>query len=203
MKNIITIQHAQSEQHVNRMIGCWTDWNLTDLGRQHADRIGRALKDEIGEQKYVMYSSDLKRAKQTAEIVGGHLGIAPILRNDIRELHVGIDTPTTREDYRKLITPRDSNVYDPDYKPLPNAESDRELWQRMNNFLSEIMESPDENIIVVSHSASLQCLFASWISDDFSICERFLFKGTAGLVMNLTIDSFGRKIIDVLKLNLR
>lgn len=29
MKNIIAIQHTQSEQHINKMIGSLGDWNLT------------------------------------------------------------------------------------------------------------------------------------------------------------------------------
>ena len=37
MKRIFTIQHTQSEHHTNGMVGSWTDWNLTDLGKQQAD----------------------------------------------------------------------------------------------------------------------------------------------------------------------
>jgi probable phosphoglycerate mutase len=32
MKNIITIQHTQSIQHTNGMIGSWGDWDLIGLG---------------------------------------------------------------------------------------------------------------------------------------------------------------------------
>jgi broad specificity phosphatase PhoE len=41
MKKIITIQHTQSAQHINGMMGSWTDWELTDLGKEHAENIGR------------------------------------------------------------------------------------------------------------------------------------------------------------------
>ena len=34
MKQIITIQHTQSVHHTNGMVGSWTDWDLTGLGRQ-------------------------------------------------------------------------------------------------------------------------------------------------------------------------
>ena len=52
MKNIITIQHTQSVHHLNGMVGSWTDWDLSELGRQQADNIGRNLVDYVGEAKF-------------------------------------------------------------------------------------------------------------------------------------------------------
>ena len=70
MKTIITIQHTQSVHHTNGMIGSWTDWELSELGVNQAKNIGEKLKAELEGKEFVMYSSDLLRAKQTAEIVG-------------------------------------------------------------------------------------------------------------------------------------
>ncbi len=38
MKNIITIQHTKSIHHTNGMVGSWTDWELSALGVQQANR---------------------------------------------------------------------------------------------------------------------------------------------------------------------
>ena len=89
MKNIITIQHTQSIHHTNGMVGSWTDWELSALGVQQANRIGEKLKTELSEKEFVMYSSDLLRAKQTAKIIGEHLGIVPIFRSELRERNLG------------------------------------------------------------------------------------------------------------------
>lgn len=70
MKTIITIQHTQSVHHTNGMVGSWTDWELSELGINQAKNIGDKLKGELGGREFVIYSSDLLRAKQTAEIVG-------------------------------------------------------------------------------------------------------------------------------------
>ena len=40
MKTIITIQHTQSIHHTNGMVGSWTDWALSELGKEQAQRIG-------------------------------------------------------------------------------------------------------------------------------------------------------------------
>ena len=85
MKTIITIQHTQSVHHTNGMVGSWTDWELSELGVRQAKRIGERLKNELAEKRFVLYSSDLLRARQTAEIVGNCLGLAPVFRTELRE----------------------------------------------------------------------------------------------------------------------
>ena len=89
MKTIITIQHTQSIHHMNGMVGSWTDWELTELGVNQAKRIGEKLKAELEGREFVMYSSDLLRAKQTADNVGSYLGLTPILRSELRERNLG------------------------------------------------------------------------------------------------------------------
>ena len=81
MKQIITIQHTQSIHHTNGMVGSWTDWDLSELGIEQAEKIGQKLAKQLSGYKIVMYASDLLRAKHTAEIVARHLGITPIIRN--------------------------------------------------------------------------------------------------------------------------
>lgn len=85
MKTIITIQHTQSIHHINGMVGSWTDWNLSDIWKKQAKNIGENLFNEFKNHKFVMYSSDLKRAKQTAEIVGKYMKINPIFTTALRE----------------------------------------------------------------------------------------------------------------------
>ena len=83
MKQVITIQHTQSIHHTNGMVGSWTDWDLTDLGVEQAERIGQKLAKQLSGRKIAMYASDLARAKHTAEIVAKHLGITPVIRPEL------------------------------------------------------------------------------------------------------------------------
>ena len=85
MKTIITIQHTQAVHHTNGMVGSWTDWKLTEEGINQAKNIGEKLKRELTGKEFVIYSSDLLRAKQTAENVGNCLGVTPVLRSELRE----------------------------------------------------------------------------------------------------------------------
>ena len=47
MEHIITVQHTQSVHHTNGIVGLWTDWDLTELGKAQADNIGKKLGDEL------------------------------------------------------------------------------------------------------------------------------------------------------------
>lgn len=40
-KTIITVQHTESQHHVNGMIGAWGNWELTENGKKQAMEVGR------------------------------------------------------------------------------------------------------------------------------------------------------------------
>jgi probable phosphoglycerate mutase len=71
------------------MVGSWTDWDLTELGKIQAEHIGKKLNDELAGKKVSLYSSDLKRAMQTAEEIAKYLGVEPIFRQELRETNLG------------------------------------------------------------------------------------------------------------------
>ena len=148
MKTIITIQHTQSMHHTNGMVGSWTDWELSELGVEQANRIGERLKAELSEKKFVMYSSDLLRAKQTADIVGQYLGLIPILRTELRERNLGKCCGKSVQWLRENLEMQEKTIDD---RLLSDAESRRDEWNRLQPFFDEVMASDDENIIIVSH----------------------------------------------------
>ena len=70
MKSIFTVQHTQSEHHINGMIGSWTDWNLTELGKQQAERIARMMKQELDRNRIKNPAAlDKLRKKETDEYI--------------------------------------------------------------------------------------------------------------------------------------
>ena len=73
MRNVYVITHAQSLHHVERRVDGWYDTSLTDLGRTQSEKTGRFLKSAIGSTDAQLFSSDLKRAGETAEIIGRNL----------------------------------------------------------------------------------------------------------------------------------
>ncbi|QVK18576.1 histidine phosphatase family protein [Mycoplasmatota bacterium] len=199
MKNIITIQHTQSIHHTNGMIGAWTDWELTELGKQQADSIGRALKKQLSDTtNYTMYASDLLRTKQTAEIVSKYLNLRPIYRTELREINLGSATGKSIKWLHKNQQEYNSNTSLLDFKCLPDAESKRDFYHRLLPFINEIENSPEENIIIVSHGGTLSMLFTMWIYGDISGTKDIAFQGISGGVSFLKKNDQGMKIIQKL-----
>ncbi|MGB4649622.1 MAG: histidine phosphatase family protein [Bacillota bacterium] len=192
MKNIITIQHTQSIHHTNGMIGSWTDWDLTELGIEQAKRIGERLSAEIKHKQYVMYSSDLLRAKHTAEIIAAFLNIEPIFTDLLRERNLGEAVGKSVEWAHKNTIVWEKTVDD---KPFKGAESRREAWERILVFYRQMMKSADENVIIVSHGDALSIFNAIWLGLDVEMLNKCDLFGKAGGVSFMHENSDGKHII--------
>lgn len=192
MKTIITIQHTQSMHHTNGMVGSWTDWELSELGMQQANRIGEKLKAELLDKKFVMYSSDLLRAKQTAENIGKHLGISPILRIELRERNLGRCCGKSVQWLRKNLEMQEKTIDD---RLFSDAESRRDEWNRLKPFFDEVMKSDNENIIIVSHGDLLSVfntMFLGLNVESINTSEMF---GLAGGVSYMFENNEGKRVI--------
>lgn len=141
------------------MVGSWTDWELSPLGKTQAENIGKNLSAELSE-KYVIYSSDLLRAKETAEIVSKYLGAAPILKTELRERNLGEAVGKSVQWLRKNMEKPERTVDD---RLFPSAESRRDEWNRLKPFFDEIASNSEENIIIVSHGDLLSVFNAMWL----------------------------------------
>ena len=146
LKHIITVQHTQSVHHTNGMVGSWTDWDLTELGRKQAENIGKKLKEELQGKKFVMYSSDLKRAAQTAEEISKSLGVEAILRKELRERNLGKCCGKSVQWLRENIECEEKTVDD---RMFSDGESRRDAWERLLPFFREVTENEKENMIFI------------------------------------------------------
>lgn len=191
MKTIITIQHTQSIHHTNGMVGSWTDWDLSDLGVRQADSIGQKLAAELT-GAYVLYSSDLLRAKHTADIVGGRLGLAPILRTELRERNLGRCVGKSVQWLREHREMEEKTVDD---RLFSDGESRRDEWNRLRPFFDELISSSDENIILVSHGDLLGVFNAMWLGLSVEDLNRMELSGPAGGVSFLFENHNGKRFI--------
>lgn len=192
MKQIITIQHTQSIHHTNGMVGSWTDWDLSELGVQQAERIGEKLAMEIGGKPFVMYASDLLRAKHTADIVGKHLGLEPVLRSELRERNLGKCVGKSVQWLRENIEVQEKTIDD---RMFSDAESRRDTWNRLLPFFEEMMSNDEENIIIVSHGDLLSIFNAMWLKLPAEVLNGIDLFGLAGGVSWMFENNEGKRMI--------
>ena len=191
MKTILTIQHTQSIHHTNGMVGSWTDWDLSDFGKAQAACIGRNLAKKLTGE-YVLYSSDLLRAKRTAEIIGQHLGLEPILCEALRERNLGKCCGKSVQWLRENMEKTEETVDD---RMFHDAESRRDEWNRLLPFYQELMENEQENILIVSHGDLLGVFHAMWLGMEVEQLNRGELFGMSGGVTLLQENSSGKHVI--------
>ena len=191
MKTIITIQHTESVHHTNGMVGSWTDWNLSEKGIFQAENIGKNLSAELSE-KYVVYSSDLLRAKETAEIVGKHLGSKPIFKTELRERNLGEAVGKSVQWLRENMEKPERTVDD---RLFPSSESRRDEWNRLKPFFDEITSNDEEYIIIVSHGDLLSVFNSMWLGLPVESLEKSELFGVSGGVSFLFENSEGKRFI--------
>jgi len=88
---LILVRHGETDWNRDRRIQGSTDIPLNDTGRQHARDAAAALRDQLGpDAPVVVVASDLSRARETAEIIAGDLGLrVSRLYPDLRERAYG------------------------------------------------------------------------------------------------------------------
>ena len=192
MKTIFTIQHTESIHHTNGMVGSWTDWDLSELGRQQAENIGKKLSAELAGKPVVMYSSDLARAKQTAEIVGKHLGLQPILETALRERNLGKCVGKSIQWLKEHIECQEKTIDD---RMFSDAESRRDVWNRLSPFFEKMMASEAETVIIVSHGDLLSVFNAMFLGAGVTSLNHFELYGVSGGVSKMYEEESGKRII--------
>ena len=192
MKNIITIQHTQSIHHTNGMVGSWTDWDLSELGVEQANKIGEKLAKQLEGKQYVMYASDLLRAKHTGEIVGEYLGVTPIIRQELRERNLGRCCGKSVQWLRENLEMQEKTIDD---RLFSDAESRRDEWNRLKPLFDEIMANEDENIIIVSHGDLLSVFNAMFLGLPVESLNDFELFGMAGGVSFLFENNEGKRFV--------
>ena len=149
---IFLLRHGETRWNREGRCQGSSDIELNETGQRQASAVAAHLsRGRID----AVYSSDLRRARETAEIVGGPHEIAVRIEPDLRELDhgemEGLTFVEVRERFGGLIEQWRTR---PVGVELPGGERlldvDRRVWSALNR----IVETHDDGdtIVVVSHS---------------------------------------------------
>ena len=141
---IYLIRHGQTDWNLKNRLQGVEDIELNDTGLSQSIQCARAFLDIPISR---ILSSPLKRAKKTADIIAGKLAAAPVI----------VEPDLTERDFGKLsgLTPEERQALI-DREEDPGAEPLEALISRFMHVLYRYAEAPDdENILVVSHGASI------------------------------------------------
>ena len=197
MRNIILIQHCQSEHHINNMSGGWTDTPLTEVGRKQAEIVSDKLKEFVDNNVYALYSSDLLRASQTAKIVGTQLAFDVIQDKGLREINTGVAAGKTKDWVRTNRNSRTRSGFDLDYQEFQDGESWRKFYSRVCGCMDRIYESEkDKNLLIVTHGGTLGYILAWWMKFEPEMIVNAYFSSSVGGITVLSQNSFQQNVVN-------
>ena len=163
---IILIRHGQSTGNTERRFqGQSKDprFHLTALGKQQANKLRkRFIKENISPTH--IYSSPLKRVKETAEIIAAGINIEIQYKNDLQEYDLGILTGMSIDDAsKKYEKTKWQQIQLSEFETVEGAETIQEKLIRANQVINWVIakHNDEDTIFLVCHGGFLQDVIAS------------------------------------------
>lgn len=154
MTTLYLIRHGETDWNKQGKYTGQMNISINDTGKKQAIRVAEEMKNLEPE---VIYSSDLKRALETAQAISEELGIPIIKDKRLREIHQGEWEGLHVDEIRMQYTSQfNTRKEDPLGVAAPGGESIGDVDIRVRSFLDEITEKhPDGKIVVSSHGIVL------------------------------------------------
>lgn len=133
--------HGTTKDNEDKISSGWSDVELSDLGVKHINELKEKVKDKNFD---VVFCSDLKRARKSAELIwGGKVKI--ISDNRLRECNYGELNGKSSE----IVEPMQEKMI---LEKFPNGESYEDVKQRVSDFLEMLKKNyKDKNVAILSH----------------------------------------------------
>ncbi|MFQ9288076.1 MAG: histidine phosphatase family protein [Intestinibacter bartlettii] len=181
---IYIVRHGQTEWNLLGKTQGHGNSDLTPKGIEQAELLADSMT------KYpidYIYSSDLGRAYQTAEIIGNKLNIEVERTEALREMNFG----TWEGRIIKDIIEEDPELYkmwrnEPHLAKIPQGETLSQIKERTDAFIKEINEKYDgKHIVLVTHSLCARIMLLSFLDSDVKNIYRINQANTALNIIEL------------------
>ncbi len=144
MTTLLLVRHGETDWNAEGRLQGHTDRPLNDYGRRQARELAERL---AGDGVTAIYSSDLSRARETAQIVGERLGLPVEVDPDLREKDWGNWEGLTSDE--RLTVELEGET----------TEAHRERVMRAVDRIAA--RHPGETVVVVTHGGSLRRIQAA------------------------------------------
>ncbi|HEX6762147.1 MAG TPA: histidine phosphatase family protein [Gaiellaceae bacterium] len=153
MTTILLVRHGETEwNRVGRYQG-WADPPLNDTGRAQARELAEQLRAAPFD---AVYSSDLRRARETAEIVAAPHAVEVVVEPGLREVNVGAWSGLTRAEVEARFPGGER----------PGGETREEHIERVLAAAERIARAhPSDRVLLVSHGGTMRAL-RTHVSDE-------------------------------------
>lgn len=162
---IYLIRHAQSHWNAEMRIQGHRGPGLSSMGLQQADQLARAAR---AWQLEAVVSSDLERARQTAEVVAQAAGQTLQVDPDLREIGLGHWEGLTPEEVEQKFPGGYTRWrQSPSGMPIPGMEPFEHFRSRVLTRWRYYLEQPFKRLALVSHGGAIACILSELMQADF------------------------------------
>ena len=172
------VRHGQTNWNILGKTQGHGNSDLTPKGENQALELSKAIKEYPIDY---IYSSDLGRAVQTAEIIGSTIGVDVIQTPSLREMGFGDWEGLLIEEIKK----DHAKTYEtwrnqPHLVNIPNGETLHIIKDRVDAFIKELNEKYDnKHILLVSHSVTVRVMLLSFLNSGVENIYRIKQDNTA------------------------
>jgi broad specificity phosphatase PhoE len=172
---LLLVRHGETDWNRDGRWQGGSDTPLNDLGREQA----RALAEQLDGDIDVVYSSDLARARETAEIVAAKLGLEVRVDRRLRERGFGSWEGLTTSEIEERFSDSHRRWHAGDGHGAEDAETFEDFSARVNDFLADVLRlHPGEEVLVISHGGSMRVIHALAAGLDY-VRDHSLIPGVA------------------------
>lgn len=159
MTGLLLIRHAETDM-AGRFCG-HSDPDLNEQGRQQLAGLLNTLSDHAIRR---VYTSDLRRAQQTAEAIAKHFGAVLHIRPGLREIHFGLWEGLSWNEV-EAADPILAKNWAAEYPhaSAPQGESFRRFLTRVGGEIACLLEEATQPpIVVVTHAGFIRAVLTKW-----------------------------------------
>jgi broad specificity phosphatase PhoE len=163
---LLLVRHGETPWNVTLQYQGQANVPLNERGFEQARRCAERLARY---EATTLYSSDVRRAWQTAEVIGAALKLTPVAMPELREIDVGQwEGHTPEELYRRFPDHMAEYKRDPARTVRLGGESYAQLQARALVALNQIQErhAHGEVLVAVSHGGTIRALLCHVIGLD-------------------------------------
>ena len=171
MKNILLIRHGQSEWNKLNLFTGFKNIELSEQGIEEANKAGQNFKN-LDIKFNIVFTSELKRAQETAKIILQNLGQWDFLNNEgkiisninLNERDYGDLTGLNKKETAEKFGEEQVHKWRRGYSDQPpNGESLEDVVRRVTKYFEEVIKpaiqsDENDNILIAAHGNSLRAL---------------------------------------------
>jgi probable phosphoglycerate mutase len=193
MRTLYVVTHPEATHHVEGLVGGWYDSQLTPRGLRAARAAAEALRAAVpADAEVELYSSDLRRTAQTAALISERFGVRAALDPRLREMSFGEAEGLPKAAWDRLAVPPPVTGDRMAHRDVPGGETKRAVAQRLYAAVDDIVASPCEHQIVVTHGFALTFVVAAWVKMPVESVGHAVFKAPSGSITTLHEDDVFR-----------